>query len=287
MQTLEHVEQTSLASALSSSRDGLLPSRFWFTHAILPAIALAAVLLLFEEFRLDSLVAHLWAYDAHVGRWIGHGRWWADEVLHQDGRSLILLVIAGLLVTIGLSFVSPRFQAARPTALYLLVTIALAWGLVGLLKQVTNVACPWSLQGFGGERPYVPLFNARPVGYAHAACFPGAHSASGFALFAFYFAFRDRRPRRARIALAIAITVGVLFAFGQEARGAHFLSHDLCSALIVWFVALGPYTYRRRLSGKRQPLNARFEFKRPSPPPGAVPVPARSERAAEHDAEYR
>jgi membrane-associated PAP2 superfamily phosphatase len=43
------------------------------------------------------------------------------------------------------------------------------------------------------------------------------------------------------VALAAGLAVGVLFAFGQEARGAHFLSHDLTSAILVWYVQLGLY----------------------------------------------
>ena len=195
----------------------------------------------FQELPIDTYVARHWAYDATVNRWIGHGRWWADDLLHTDGRDAILLVIAGLLITIAGGLFWPRWSAARGTAIYLLATIALAWGLVGLLKHVTNVPCPWSLLGFGGERPHVGLFSPRPAGFGPAACFPGAHSASGFALFAFYFAFRDRRPRRARLLLAIATLIGAIFAFGQEARGAHFLSHDVSSAFLAWFVALGTY----------------------------------------------
>ena len=43
-----------------------------------------------------------------------------------------------------------------------------------------------------------------------------------------------------------AIAVGIAFSIGQEARGAHFLSHDLTSAAIVWFVQLGLYAWYRR-----------------------------------------
>ena len=171
-----------------------LSSRFWLSHAVLPALAMLVLLVAFQR------VAHRYLPGSisgptmpSLGRWMGRGRWWADDLLHTDGRDAILLVIAGLLVTIGGSAFSPRLQAARGTAVYLLATIALAWGLVGLLKHVTNVPCPWSLQGFGGERPHVALFAPRPAGFGAAACFPGAHSASGFALFAFYFAFRDQR----------------------------------------------------------------------------------------------
>ena len=44
------------------------------------------------------------------------------------------------------------------------------------------------------------------------------------------------------MALWVSLAVGTLFAFGQEARGAHFLSHDVCSAFVAWFVALATYS---------------------------------------------
>jgi membrane-associated PAP2 superfamily phosphatase len=284
MQTIETLGHVPRAG--SRVTPVAVPSRFWLLHAVLPALAVPVLLLAFQVLPIDTVVARLWAYDATLGRWVGHGRWWADELLHTDGRIAILLMIAGLLVTLGASGFHRGLHAARATAIYLLATIALAWGLVGGLKQVTNVACPWSLQGFGGERPHVGLFDPRSSGYAPAACFPGAHSASGFSLFAFYFAFRDRRRRRARKLLAVAMLVGTAFAFGQEARGAHFLSHDVASAFLAWFVALGTYVSWRRLVRLRRPLNARFEFERAAAPPGSVPaaVRARSERPAEHDA---
>ena len=250
-----------------------LSSRFWLVHAVLPALAFAVLLLAFQELPIDTYVARHWAYDATVNRWIGHGRWWADDLLHTDGRHAILLVIAGLLVTIGGGLFSPRWSAARGTAIYLLATIALAWGLIGLLKHVTNVPCPWSLLGFGGERPHVGLFSPRPAGFGPAACFPGAHSASGFALFAFYFAFRDRRPRRARRLLAIAILIGAIFAFGQEARGAHFLSHDVSSAFLAWFVALGTYLAWRHPAPRR-----RIALREPRRNPRLGRVPAEAQQ---------
>ena len=52
---------------------------------------------------------------------------------------------------------------------------------------------------------------------------------------------RDRFLGAARVLLVIGILAGGVFAFGQEARGAHFLSHDLASAAIVWFTQLALY----------------------------------------------
>jgi membrane-associated PAP2 superfamily phosphatase len=56
---------------------------------------------------------------------------------------------------------------------------------------------------------------------------------------------RDRSRRLAGWALTIALAVGVAFSIGQEARGAHFLSHDLTAAALVWFVQLLLYVRLR------------------------------------------
>ena len=240
--------QPSLSSVAAHAvpagrRTATLPFRT--THLALPLAACVALMLLFASTSIDVNLAHAWAYDDALQLWLGRRRWWAEVLLHRDGRDAMLLVIVALLATLATGFISARARAARRTAVYVLVTITLSWGLVGGLKHVTNIACPWDLQDFGGPRPHVALFDARPLGFEPAACFPGAHSGSGFSLFAFYFALRDRRPRVARAALWVALAVGTLFAFGQEARGAHFLSHDVCSAFVAWFVALATYSVRR------------------------------------------
>ena len=240
--------QPSLSSVASHAlpagrRTATLPFRA--THLALPLAACVALMLLFASTSIDLSLAHAWAYDDALQLWLGRRRWWAEVLLHRGGREAMLVIIVALLATLAAGLISVRARAARRTTVYVLVTITLSWGLVGGLKQVTNVACPWDLQDFGGTRPHIALLATRPLGFEPAACFPGAHSASGFSLFAFYFAFRDHRPRVAKAALWVALLVGAAFALCQEARGAHFLSHDVCSAFIVWFVALATYSVRR------------------------------------------
>jgi membrane-associated PAP2 superfamily phosphatase len=139
------------------------------------------------------------------------------------------------------SWMSPRLAGLRRDAAFVALAIVLATGIVALLKQLTNVDCPWSLARFGGTHAYVALLGHRPPGAERVACFPGAHSSGGFALMCFYFALRDRAAGAARLGLVLGLTVGAVFAFGQEARGAHFLSHDLASAAVVWFTQLALY----------------------------------------------
>lgn len=195
-----------------------------------------AAWVLLEGLGLDRIIGHTLFYDAVSGRWLGDGSWWARDLLHGAGRWLVRGVAAGALLAWMLSFAAPQWRDRRCAAGFVFVAIVLPVALVGALKAATNVDCPWDLAEFGGSRPFVALFGDRPDYLARAQCFPGAHSSSGFALLCFHFLWRDRRPRLARIALWAGGTIGILFALGQEARGAHFLSHDLASAILVWSV---------------------------------------------------
>ena len=47
--------------------------------------------------------------------------------------------------------------------------------------------------------------------------------------------------RRPALMLLPGLVVGWVFALGQQARGAHFLSHDLWSLTVCWFGALGMF----------------------------------------------
>jgi membrane-associated PAP2 superfamily phosphatase len=162
-------------------------------------------------------------------------------LIHDGGRWLPRSIGAGALFTWFASFMRDGARRWRRTAGFIFLAITVSVGLVGALKLVTNVDCPWDLAEFGGDRPYVALFERRPDALPQAQCFPGAHASSGFALVCLYFALRDRSRRGARWALLGACLVGIVFSIGQEARGAHFLSHDLAAAGIVWIVQLALY----------------------------------------------
>jgi membrane-associated PAP2 superfamily phosphatase len=217
-----------------------LTRRFWFTHAIAPGVGFVLVLALIAIFDLDRTISRVWYFDASTRQWLGggHGMWWARDLIHTGGRSLVRVVAGVVLVAWIATFCSERLRHWRRRAGFAFLAVALSTGIVGGLKAVTNVDCPWDLDGFGGNRPYVMLFGDRPDSLPRAQCFPGAHASSGFALLFGYFLLRDRRRRQARWALAGAIAVGVIFSIGQEARGAHFVSHDLTAAAIVWFTQL-------------------------------------------------
>ncbi|HUQ10839.1 MAG TPA: phosphatase PAP2 family protein [Steroidobacteraceae bacterium] len=218
---------------------------FWRSHAFVPLLGFLVTFGLVEALGLDQRIAGALYFDHATTHWLGTGPgdWWAHQLLHDDGRWLIRGIAAAAIATWVASFFLEPLRASRRRTGYVALAMVGAIVLVGALKSVTNVDCPWDLAGYGGHNPYVPLFADRPNYLPRARCFPGAHASSGFALMCFYFAWRDVAPVRARGALAIALVIGIAFAVGQEARGAHFLSHDLAAAAIVWFVQLSLYRW--------------------------------------------
>lgn len=215
--------------------------RFWWTHAFAPLAAFVACISIIALAGLDQRIAAALFHDAATGAWIGRGSWWAEQLLHDGGRNAVrLLGLAGLALLIASRFRDDLRHWQRPAA-YFVVSLLLVTGLAGGLKALTNVDCPWDLQQFGGTRPYVGLLEDRPDALPHAACFPGAHSSSGFALLCLYFLLRHRGRVPAALGLAAGLVTGAVFSFAQQARGAHFLSHDLWSLAIAWYTCLGLY----------------------------------------------
>ena len=241
--TMNHSVHRSLSGVSDIVRP--MEPAFWRRHATWPLLAFTVVFAAWEILALDRPTAEALFFDTGTRHWLGSGTgdWWARDLIHNAGRWIMRVLIASALVVWALSFRIERLRPWRRSAGFVFLATALATLVVGGLKSVTNVDCPWDLAGYGGDNPYVPLFADRPDGLPQAKCFPGAHSSSGFALMCFYFVWRDRSRRLARWALAGGIAVGLLFSIGQEARGAHFLSHDLASAAIVWFVQLGLYAW--------------------------------------------
>lgn len=237
---------------MTGRQSDLQKDRFLRDHLLIPGALFAVFAVLATTTTLDPALAHRWFFDAQRGLWWGKDTFWDDELLHRDGRYLMRLVGVAALAAFAASWWVARLRPWRRALGYFAACMALVPLVVGGLKELTNVDCPWDLAGFGGDRPFVHLFADRPDGLPRAACFPGAHSSSAFALFALYFVGLGLGRRRLALAgLGVALGLGLLFSFGQQARGAHFLSHDLWSAFIAWTICLALYrwAFKGRLTG--------------------------------------
>lgn len=159
-----------------------------------------------------------------------------SQVMHVGLRYFVILIA---LVTLFLAIFGGRLKLSA------LVQSQLSWTFAGmmlstlavsLLKSQSMHACPWDLTAFGGKFLYYPMLASLAGGEIGGHCWPGAHSSGGFALMAFFFAFKRTQPIFAYTSLIVSLILGFVMGWSQMMRGAHFLSHNLWSAWIVWLV---------------------------------------------------
>lgn len=242
--------------------------RFWLQHALVPAALFGAALALVGSLGLDLRLADA-LYDPAAGGFPLRYAFWTETVLHKGGVKLPAAVALTALIALLAGFRISRWRRYRRAAAYVLLCFALGPGLVALGKRFSATDCPWSLQRYGGSKPYLEWGDPRPESLAPGHCYPGGHSSGAFAFFAFYFLLRGTRPRAARAALVGTLALGLVFAGTQWLRGAHFISHDLASAWLGWNVGLLLYAllYRAALAQ---------EFRAANGPDGRREAPSRA-----------
>lgn len=225
------------------------PHEMWWRHARMPLLIFVLLASVLATTWADVAIARAMFFDAARTRWIGGESWWVNSFLHTGGRWAIRGIVAVALMLWIATWLDRSLHGLRRPAGYFVVSVVLSVGIVGLLKTVTNVDCPWDLREFGGDYPFVHLFADRPDALRYGRCFPAAHASSGYALVALYFMLRERSTVLARLGLGIGVATGLVFGIAQQSRGAHFLSHDLWSAFACWMVSLSvhAFAFRARL----------------------------------------
>lgn len=214
------------------------------------AIALlAAAFFLFEHTGLDLAVQDR-LYDFARHQWLidGAHRGLRLAFYNLPKVAIILLGVGLLVLAIGPQAWRERWCAPVGSRKHLFVatlTLASVPSLVGLLKSTTNVFCPSSIRRYGGGVPYVRVVERyadhdRPAG--RGRCFPAGHASGGFALVALA-GLAATRSGQVR-AIMLGLGVGGAMGFYQMAKGAHYLSHTVITALLAW---IGFLLWRRAL----------------------------------------
>lgn len=183
--------------------------------------------------------------------WNWRNSWLLETVFHKGGRNFVALYLSALLLLTVLSFASKLTgKTQRVALLYAVCASLLSILLISGLKQITMLPCPWDVKEFGGTQPYLYLHQLLSTRESGPQCFPAGHASGGYALFSLYFGVKmaqaDKSKPLSLYWLLPALLVGGLFGVAQQLRGAHFLSHDLTSALLCWvtcFVLWRAFTY--------------------------------------------
>ncbi|MEZ5552701.1 MAG: phosphatase PAP2 family protein [Pseudomonadales bacterium] len=190
-------------------------------------LTLAAV----RVFDLDRQMADL-LYRLEGGAWSLRENPLLDLGLHRGGRWLVVGFGVAVLSLWLLTLCSTRFGSLRRPLGYLLASMSLSTLLIAAWKSVSADACPWSLARYGGD-----LSQSAAGDSVAGHCFPAGHAGAGFCLLGLYFLASRYAPSCRVPMLLVPLILGGVFGMAQQLRGAHFLSHDLWSALCCWLVA--------------------------------------------------
>jgi len=203
----------------------------------LPLVGAALLLLWLEGFGGNRAIADaLYAAEGHD--WLLRDHVITSTLIHMGGKYLSEALWLAAFATWWIASRVPAVTAIREPLSRLLLSTVVATVLVSVLQPLFAMDCPWDIIGYGGSRPYLTLFEARPSGLHAAACFPSGHASSGYCWIALYFFFADVAPRWRFRGLLFGLALGFVFGLGQQLRGAHFASHDVASLLVCWLSAL-------------------------------------------------
>lgn len=205
------------------------------------ALPVVALLLALDATTLDAAITD-WFFDAASGRFPLRYNAVFEIMTHQWAKYVVVLIACSAIAAWLVSFVLPALAEHRRVLLFLSLALTLAPATVSFLKSVSPRSCPYDLVEYGGHAPRLGLLEAAPRGEFPGHCFPSGHASAGFCLLAFYFAGRALGSRRLALAgLWGGFAAGMLFGLARIAQGAHFLSHNLWSALVCWLVILALY----------------------------------------------
>jgi len=214
--------------------------RFYAAY-LLPALAVAGVLLLLEKTPFDERVSG-WFFDARSHEFPLRYNGFLEIVMHHWTKYLVALVGVAAAAGFAITFIVPQLKPARPLFLFMTLALALAPLTVAIFKLFSVRHCPWNLDIYGGFAPHVSLFDAYPNNVEPGRCFPAGHASTGFCLFAFHFLGRTLgHTLLARAGFALGLFAGLGLGLVRIVQGAHFLSHVLWSGVVCWVVIVMLY----------------------------------------------
>lgn len=117
---------------------------------------------------------------------------------------------------------------------YLILSLSLIPLIISGLKDMTHVGCPNHLIPFGGNLPYLSVWDNIHL-KTPSKCFPAAHAGTIFSLYAFAYI---PRLYHNRIKIIVWVTaLGWIMGGYKMLIGDHFFSHTLVSMWLAWSLA--------------------------------------------------
>lgn len=216
----------------------IIDKRFYYSHVYIPLFVFIVLISIIEATHFDLTLAD-WIFNLEGGAWAQRRSFFFSDIIHTGGSSFFKLFDALLIVVWLMSFWCTKLSPYRKALLYISIVVPISIALVtNVGKLLTHIDCPWDLIRYGGDKLYLGLFKLSEADQSSGKCFPAGHASIGYTLLAFYFFFTETAPRFKYYGLGFGMIVGLLFGLSQQIRGAHFISHDLWTMTICWFLSL-------------------------------------------------
>lgn len=158
------------------------------------------------------------------------------QVMHTGLKAAIFAIFFSLVLLWLTSFVHQRLAKIRTQLLWAWVGMLLSTMTISMVKHLSIHSCPDKLMLYHGTKPIFSLAETFMQNPLAGHCWPGGHASAGISLLAIYFAFRKSHPDFSIIIFTLSLLLWFLMGWAQIMRGLHFLSHNLWTIWIVWFV---------------------------------------------------
>lgn len=213
-----------------------IPWRDYAWFAGVPLLAAVVLFVLVEYTGIDRAFSDLF-FDPVAKKFPLRHDWFLEVIGHHWAKYVLVVISFASLAAVLFSFGVAALRPYRRPLLFLFLAMTIGPMVVGHLKDTTNKHCPYDLDIYGGYAPHKSLLETADPGVERGRCWPGGHASGGFALMGLFFIWRHQRPRLALAGLGIGLGYGLMLGLGRTVQGAHFFSHNLWSAIIVWLVA--------------------------------------------------
>ncbi len=208
---------------------------------VLPAICLLALAFLFHQTSLDEkLAAHFYS---PAESWRYRNNFFLEKILHKGGVLFCIFLIACLFGRLLFIWKKVEKRKERDYLAFVLTATLLTIVTIDITKLFTTLPCPWSSAPFGGPGLSPPLWKMFSSSLPKWHCYPAGHASAGYAFLSMYFNYTLVYKKRNFYSLIPGMTLGLLFGFTQQMRGAHYISHDFTTIFVSIFISLLTYLF--------------------------------------------
>lgn len=224
-------------------------------------VSLLLILFIGQYTNLDLIIQDYY-YDAAQKIFPWDKTWFAHYFMHDYVKAFIirsgqLLLLVMLIDTVKKWSKISEFTRVRLRLIAL--SSLLVPAAVRTIKEFSILHCPFEIDRYGGDTPFIRLLDNIPEVIKAGHCFPAGHATTGLWLASICVFWLPHDTKKASIAFFAGLSVGFILGWVQQMRGHHFLFHTLWSSWIASFIiVILLFTFSRQIftqHGRQQNAN--------------------------------